>query len=550
MKRLAVTFFLLLITLSLYSQDRPVVYNRKVPEIGWSNDIILFNDGQFISKIQQDLASGYIYGHWKQYDNILELKGYPRIGHLVDITATTKYDSEIGACTAIYIDNEYPIVVEYDGKKMRLFPFKGASHGEFLPFRAEKIWIECGILPRSEQEIRGIELYDSINNRYDNVIKIDVDNTYTTQHKTHQKYIMLDSCTIYELGSGEEYTRRDSVSADRFLEWALTESLLNTIDEHSRSNPSIMLSVACSTDTSVPNMTRFMIKYEENRCGLDYTSIAKNVAEFLTKPQAMNCEDEYILLINYLNGECHDIDIFRMIYNTLLRYPEKANLLDHYIGFLPTNELDSTKKNLAMLLAYEHSKRIITFREEEFLVRFPIMKEYGRYIVSEIARHDKYITGTPDTSKINEIYRKIEKEIENDKLATSVREIFQNAQIKDIPTFTDKDYAMILLYWARNLTEYSDEINSRLYETIFLYPYLAEHINMILTDISCKKLEVAKKNFARSIAIEHSKRQALFHEDIFYQKFPVMKLYKKYIDPVIEEADKKYLDDLRKLFGN
>ena len=27
-------------------------------------------------------------------------------------------------------------------------------------------------------------------------------------------------------------------------------------------------------------------------------------------------------------------------------------------------------------------------------------------------------------------------------------------------------------------------------------------------------------------------------------------LYKKYIDPVIEEADKKYLDDLRKLFGN
>jgi hypothetical protein len=29
-----------------------------------------------------------------------------------------------------------------------------------------------------------------------------------------------------------------------------------------------------------------------------------------------------------------------------------------------------------------------------------------------------------------------------------------------------------------------------------------------------------------------------------------MKLYKKYIDQVIEEADKKYLDDLRKLFGN
>ena len=178
------------------------------------------------------------------------------------------------------------------------------------------------------------------------------------------------------------------------------------------------------------------------------------------------------------------------------------------------------------------------------------MQEYIRYITPEITRQNKCTAKMSDTGRIYEIYDKIEKEIENNELATSVREIIKNIQANNTPTLTENEYAMIILYWTRDMTEYADEIGARLYETIFLYPYLAEYINMILTDNSFKKLEVAKKNFARSIAIEHSKRQALFHEDIFYLKFPVMKLYKKYIDPVIEEADKKYLDDLRKLFGN
>ena len=79
-----------------------------------------------------------------------------------------------------------------------------------------------------------------------------------------------------------------------------------------------------------------------------------------------------------------------------------------------------------------------------------------------------------------------------------------------------------------------------------MYPCLAEHLNMILTNLNCKEVDVVRKNFARSIAIEHSKRQTLFHEDIFYLKFPTMKQYKRFIDPVIKEADKKYLDDFRK----
>ena len=79
MRKIAATLLILLITSSLYSQDYPaVVYNAREPQIGWSKNIILFSDGQFISVIQQDLGGGYTYGHWKLYDNILELKEYPR----------------------------------------------------------------------------------------------------------------------------------------------------------------------------------------------------------------------------------------------------------------------------------------------------------------------------------------------------------------------------------------------------------------------------------------------------------------------------------------
>lgn len=551
MKRLVATLFILLISLPLYSQNnQAVVYNRKVPEIGWRNDIILFPNGQFISVMKLGLAGGYTYGHWKQYDNILELNGYPRVDYPVDINATTKYNHEIGERTAIYLEKEYPIVAEYNGRKMRFFPFKGARHGEFLPFRAEKIWVECGILPHNEQKIKEIELYDSINNRYDNVIIIDIDETHTVQRNPYQKYIILDNCTIYELSSDTKYTRRDSVSAERFLKEVITENILNTIDEHCKENSSIMNPVAYDTCTAVPNMTRFMIKYEENRNSIDHTAITKKVAQLLTKQQTLTCENEYILLINYLNGECHEADISRMMYNIFLQHPDKANLLNRYICFLPTEELEPTRQKFAMLLAHEHSKRVTTFKKEEFETRFPVMQEYIRYITPEITRQNKCTAKMSDTGRIYEIYDKIEKEIENNELATSVREIIKNIQANNTPTLTENEYAMIILYWTRDMTEYADEIGARLYDTIFLYPYLAEYINMILTDNSFKKLEVAKKNFARSIAIEHSKRQALFHEDIFYQKFPVMKLYKKYIDPVIEEADKKYLDDLRKLFGN
>ena len=547
MKILAVILFISSSLLSLYSQDnQAVVYNAKVTEIGWSNDVILFPNGQFISVMKQGLASGYTYGYWKQYDNILEFKGYPKIGHPVYITTTTKYNHEVGERTAIYLDKEYPIVAEYNGKKLRLFPFKGAAYGEFLPFRVEKIWIECGILPQKEQIIREIELYDSINKRYDNVITIDVDDTHTVQRDSYQKYIILDSCTIYELNSGTEYTRRDSVSAERYIERVLTENILNTIDENYGGNSSIMNPIAYDTCTTVPNMTRFMIKYEDNRSRFDNKAITRNVAIILTKPQALDCEDEYILLINYLNGGSHEADISRMIYNILLQCPEKANLLNHYICYLPTEELESTKQKFAMLLAHEHSRRVTTFRKEEFRTRLPIMQEYRQYITPEIARHDKYAAKKPDISRINEIYGNIEKEIKNNELATLVREIIRNVRANSIPTLTENDYAMLILYWARDLTEYACEINARLYEAVFLYPCLAEHLNMILTNLNCKEVDVVRKNFARSIAIEHSKRQTLFHEDIFYLKFPTMKQYKRFIDPVIKEADKKYLDDFRK----
>lgn len=553
MRKIAATLLILLITSSLYSQDYPaVVYNAREPQIGWSKNIILFSDGQFISVIQQDLGGGYTYGHWKLYDNILELKEYPRIDHAIYITSTTEYDSNIGEQTAIFLDNEYPIVVEHNGIKMRIFPFRGAAHGEFLPFKAEKIWVECGILPHGKQQIKEIELYDSINNRHNNVITIDVDNTYASQHKTQQKYIVLDSCTIYDFSSKTKYIRRDSVSAERYLKQVLTENILNTINEHHRYSSSIITPVAHNMDTTIPNMTRFMLKYENNRSRLDCNTLAKCVTKVFTKQQALNSEDDYILFINYLKEKCHEYyaDISRMIYNEFLLNPEKIDLIDCYIRFLPTEDIEATKQELITMLAYEHSKRITTFREEEFLIRFPTINANSRHLSLEICNQGKYAATLPDANRIIEIYEKIDKEMSNSELTAYVRDIFQDIPIWDIPTLTENDYATIVLYWAKNLTEYDDVIGAGLYKILYLYPYIAEHFNIILTKISFKEQEVAKKNFASSITIEHSKRQALFHEDIFYLKFTTMKQYKEIIDPIIEEREKKYLDELKKTFGN
>ena len=413
MKRFVVAFSFLLITLLLYSQDRPVVYNASEPKIGWSNNVILLHNGQFISVLQHDLASGYTYGYWNQCDNILELKGYPMIGHLVDITATTKYDSEIGERTAIYLDNEYPIVVEYNGKKIRLFPFKGASCGEFLPFRAETIWIEYGILPHAEQMC--IELYDSINNRYNNVVMIDVDDTHTIQRNPYQKYVVLDSCTIYELSSGRKYIRRDSVSADRFLKRVLTENVLTAIDEHNRSNPSIMLPVAYSSDTLVPNMTRFMIKYEQNRSRLNACDITGEILNDFNGDSALDCEGKYIMLVNFLMGNCEECtdEISQQIYNELVLHPQKMELLYKYISFLPNNEFKIAGEKCIMLLAREHSKRITPFDEEQFYSRFPSLRTFPN---SRFLHPKGIVANTFDTMNIIEKFRELNNTIENDEV--------------------------------------------------------------------------------------------------------------------------------------
>lgn len=539
MKRSVVAFSFLLITLLLYSQDRPVVYNASEPKIGWSNNVILFHNGQFISVLQHDLASGYTYGYWNQYDNILELKGYPRIGHLVDITATTKYNSEFEGSTAIYLDNEYPIVVEYNGKKMRLFPFKGASCGEFLPFRAETIWIEYGILPHAEQ--MRIELYDSINNRYNNVVMIDVDDTHTIQRNPYQKYVVLDSCTIYELSSGREYIRRDSVSADRFLKRVLTENVLTAIDEHNRSNPSIMRPIAYSSDTLVPNMTRFMIKYEQNRCRLNACDITGRILNDFNGDSALDCEGKYIMLVNFLMGNCEECTdkISQQIYNELVLHPQKMELLYKYISFLPNNEFKIAGEKCIMLLAREHSKRITQFDEEQFYTRFPSLRTFPN---SGFSHLKGIVANTFDTMNIIEKFRELNNTIENDEVFVYLKGLSYGNLV--MATLSEIDYAFIILYLSKCDMYNEDDVKTKLYEFLYLYPNCTNLIDHVLSDLSDKESSGIKENFAKIIAIEYSKQNELFYENDFYNNFPVMEQYKKYIDTIIETTNKRYFEKI------
>lgn len=400
MKKILFILFVLINIQCLSAQDPPAMFMRRLPNQEWNKYIVLYPEGLYLTTAS-GIGSVICWGEWEQRDSIIIFRRYPEAVSEQDIEFELGYDADAEGRTIVTTNIQALVNVSANGLSSNTL-ISGDDNRQVFPYQADSVGVVWRFNERGQQ-VRRVALYDSVNSRYNNVVRINMTEddsfAYANVNRSHinHSYIIVEDEVLVEQNTGLEYVRMDSIGVERYMNrYFFTDKLLATINDHRKSRSVIPHNLPLAKDVYNLSSLRFMQKFESNQQTLSDGELVDAICNMLgdtaTIPnkRVIHTEDEYVLLINYLfcDDENRGAEIWYNLYDQLAEYPDKLHILTGYIEILPDDMREKAQKRLCRSLAQTHYVKETHFDRGTFIEKFwEMMRRWGysQYISDDIS---------------------------------------------------------------------------------------------------------------------------------------------------------------------
>lgn len=400
MKKILFILFVLINIQCLSAQDPPAMFMRRLPNQEWNKYIVLYPEGLYLTTAS-GIGSVICWGEWEQRDSIIIFRRYPEAVSEQDIEFELGYDADAEGRTIVTTNIQALVNVSANGLSSNAL-ISGDDNRQVFPYQADSVGVVWRFNERGQQ-VRRVALYDSVNSRYNNVVRINMTEddsfAYANVNRSHinHSYIIVEDEVLVEQNTGLEYVRMDSIGVERYMNrYFFTDELLATINDHRKSRSVIPHNLPLAKDVYNLSSLRFMQKFESNQQTLSDGELVDAICNMLgdtaTIPnkRVIHTEDEYVLLINYLfcDDENRGAEIWYNLYDQLAEYPDKLHILTGYIEILPDDMREKAQKRLCRSLAQTHYVKETHFDRGTFIEKFwEMMRRWGysQYISDDIS---------------------------------------------------------------------------------------------------------------------------------------------------------------------
>lgn|GEM_PF-2913632 len=402
MKKILFILFVLINIQCLSAQDPPAMFMRRLPNQEWNKYIVLYPEGLYLTTAS-GIGSVICWGEWEQRDSIILFRRYPEAVSEQDIEFELWYDADAEGRTIVTTNIQALVNVSANGLSSNTL-ISGDDNRQVFPYQADSVGVVWRFNERGQQ-VKRVALYDSVNSRYNNVVRINMTEddsfAYATVNRSHinHSYIIVEDEVLVEQNTGLEYVLMDSIGVERYMNrYFFTDELLATINEYRKNHSVIPHSFPIAKELYNPNSERFIQKFENSQKMLSSEELIDAICKMLrydngtTRPskKILNSEDQYILLVNYLFCRNEDAreGIWYDLYDQLAEYPVKLHILTGYIEMLPDDIRGKAQEQLCRSLAGAHIIRTGSFDRGTFIEKFWEMMRTPQYIdyLSEITR--------------------------------------------------------------------------------------------------------------------------------------------------------------------
>lgn len=412
MKKILFILFVLINIQCLSAQDPPAMFMRRLPNQEWNKYIVLYPEGLYLTTAS-GIGSVICWGEWEQRDSIIIFRRYPEAVSEQDIEFELGYDADAEGRTIVTTNIQALVNVSANGLSSNTL-ISGDDNRQVFPYQADSVGVVWRFNERGQQ-VRRVALYDSVNSRYNNVVRINMTEddsfAYADVNRSHinHSYIIVEDEVLVEQNTGLEYVRMDSIGVERYMNrYFFTDELLSIINDHRKSRSVILHNLPLAKDVYNLSSLRFMQKFESNQQTLSDGELVDAICNMLgdtaTIPnkRVIHTEDEYVLLINYLfcGDENRGAEIWYNLYDQLAEYPVKLHILTSYIEILPDDMREKAQKRLCRSLAQTHYVKETHFDRGTFIEKFwEMMRRWGysQYISDDISASILLSNGKPFT---------------------------------------------------------------------------------------------------------------------------------------------------------
>lgn len=390
MKKILFILFVLINIQCLSAQDPPAMFMRRLPNQEWNKYIVLYPEGLYLTTAS-GIGSVICWGEWEQRDSIIIFRRYPEAVSEQDIEFELGYDADAEGRTIVTTNIQALVNVSANGLSSNTL-ISGDDNRQVFPYQADSVGVVWRFNERGQQ-VRRVALYDSVNSRYNNVVRINMTEddsfAYANVNRSHinHSYIIVEDEVLVEQNTGLEYVRMDSIGVERYMNrYFFTDKILATINDHRKSRSVIPHNLPLAKDVYNLSSSRFMQKFESNQQTLSDGELVDAICNMLgdtaTIPnkRVIHTEDEYVLLINYLfcDDENRGAEIWYNLYDQLAEYPDKLHILTGYIEILPDDMREKAQKRLCRSLAQTHYVKETHFDRGTFIEKFwEMMRRWG-----------------------------------------------------------------------------------------------------------------------------------------------------------------------------
>ena len=376
------------------------MFMRRLPNQEWNKYIVLYPEGLYLTTAS-GIGSVICWGEWEQRDSIIIFRRYPEAVSEQDIEFELGYDADAEGRTIVTTNIQALVNVSANGLSSNAL-ISGDDNRQVFPYQADSVGVVWRFNERGQQ-VRRVALYDSVNSRYNNVVRINMTEddsfAYANVNRSHinHSYIIVEDEVLVEQNTGLEYVRMDSIGVERYMNrYFFTDELLSIINDHRKSRSVIPHNLPLAKDVYNLSSLRFMQKFESNQQTLSDGELVDAICNMLgdtaTIPnkRVIHTEDEYVLLINYLfcGDENRGAEIWYNLYDQLAEYPDKLHILAGYIEILPDDMREKAQKRLCRSLAQTHYVKETHFDRGTFIEKFwEMMRRWGysQYISDDIS---------------------------------------------------------------------------------------------------------------------------------------------------------------------
>lgn len=400
MKKILFILFVLINIQCLSAQDPPAMFMRRLPNQEWNKYIVLYPEGLYLTTAS-GIGSVICWGEWEQRDSIIIFRRYPEAVSEQDIEFELGYDADAEGRTIVTTNIQALVNVSANGLSSNAL-ISGDDNRQVFPYQADSVGVVWRFNERGQQ-VRRVALYDSVNSRYNNVVRINMTEddsfAYANVNRSHinHSYIIVEDEVLVEQNTGLEYVRMDSIGVERYMKrYFFTDELLSIINDHRKSRSVIPHNLPLAKDVYNLSSLRFMQKFESNQQTMSDGELVDAICNMLgdtaTIPnkRVIHTEDEYVLLINYLfcDDKNRGAEIWYNLYDQLAEYPDKLHILTGYIEILPDDMREKAQKRLCRSLAQTHYVKETHFDRGTFIEKFwEMMRRWGysQYISDDIS---------------------------------------------------------------------------------------------------------------------------------------------------------------------